>query len=371
MKVAIISHTEHYRQNNQIVGWGATVREINHLATAFDAVYHLAVLHEGEAPSSSLPYTAKNIHFIPLKPSGGTSLRAKWHVIAQAPATIRSVREVLSKVDVFQFRAPTGMGVYLIPWLIFFSKKPGWFKYAGNWMQPQAPWGYRIQKFWLSKFNNRPVTINGRWSGQPAHCLSFENPCLDEADMAQGKMAIAQKDFSDKLDFCFVGRLEDAKGVAKILDALAAVKSDKIGSIHLVGDGIQRKRYEAMAASLPYPVTFYGFLSREEVNKIYARSHIFLLPSDSEGFPKVLAEAMNFGCVPLVSDVSSIPQYIQDGKNGFLWRSQAISFPLYFSNWIHGLDKFDLRTIADQASQIAETFTYQHYIKRLCDEVLN
>ena len=43
-----------------------------------------------------------------------------------------------------------------------------------------------------------------------------------------------------------------------------------------------------------------------------------VLPSYSEGFPKVIAEAMNFGCIPIVSDISCIRQYIINGKNGFL-----------------------------------------------------
>ncbi len=371
MKLAIISHTEHYRHNDQIVGWGATIREINHLATIFDDIYHVAVLHEGEAPASSLPYTAANVHFVPLPPSGGSSLRDKWSVLAGAPKTIQTVREVLTRVDVFQFRAPTGMGVYLIPYLSWFTQKPGWFKYAGNWVQANPPLGYRLQKLWLTTFNRRPVTINGRWPGQPAHCLSFENPCLDEADIAAGKAALMQKDFSGKLDFCFVGRLEDAKGVHRILEAFRSIHSERIGAIHLVGDGPQRREYEQLATNLPYPIVFHGFLDRTAINAIYAQSHLFLLPSTaSEGFPKVIAEAMNFGCVPLVSDVSSIPQYIQDGENGFLWKTDLSRFETVFQSIISNMDQINLNSMAIRAQQIAGKFTYRYYNQRICELIL-
>ena len=83
---------------------------------------------------------------------------------------------LLGHIDYFQFRAPTGIGVYVIPFLTLYTKTPGWFKYAGNWNQNPAPLGYRIQRRFLKK-QNRIVTINGSWDNQPKHCLTFENPC--------------------------------------------------------------------------------------------------------------------------------------------------------------------------------------------------
>ena len=43
MKLAIISHTEHYpNQDGDIVGWGPTITEINHLLDRFEEIYHVA-----------------------------------------------------------------------------------------------------------------------------------------------------------------------------------------------------------------------------------------------------------------------------------------------------------------------------------------
>ena len=36
----------------------------------------------------------------------------------------------------------------------------------------------------------------------------------------------------------------------------------------------------------------------------------------SEGFPKVIAEAINFGCIPVVSNISAIGHYVKDNVNG-------------------------------------------------------
>ena len=220
MKLLIISHTEHFRRaDGHIAGWGPTVREINYLAEIFEEIYHVAPLHSGEAPPSCMVYESTRIHFVSLNPSGGHSLAAKAGILLQAPATIRTVMKTLRKVDLFQLRAPTGIGVYLLPWITTFCRKPGWVKYAGNWMQKNPPKGYAFQRWWLSKnFMRRVVTINGEWPGQPPHCISFENPTLNEKDRSDGIRVLSEKSYSESINFCFVGRLDEAKGVDRIID---------------------------------------------------------------------------------------------------------------------------------------------------------
>ena len=104
-KLLIISHTEHYKNTNgAIVGWGSTVTEINYLATQFDEIYHLAVFLNETSPPSSLAYTSENIHFVPLKATGGKNILQKLGVVWNAPSTIFKVIQFLEKVDVFQLR---------------------------------------------------------------------------------------------------------------------------------------------------------------------------------------------------------------------------------------------------------------------------
>ncbi len=59
-------------------------------------------------------------------------------------------------------------------------------------------------------------------------------------------------------------------------------------------------------------VTFHGWLPRTALGSVYFRPHIMILPSDSEGWPKVLSEGMAYGIVPLGSNVGSIPQYLAE-----------------------------------------------------------
>lgn len=374
MKVlTIISHTEHYkRADGSIVGLGSTVTEINHLILVFDEIRHIAMLHPSDAPSSALPYNSNNIKFIPIKAIGGTSIKDKLSILVQGPKVIKKIKKSLKDSDYFQFRAPTGIGVYVIPYLMLFTSKKGWFKYAGNWKQEYAPLAYRFQK-WLLKQQRRNVTINGFWDDQLKHCLSFENPCLTDLEIVNGNAIRINKNFSYPLELCFVGRLEPAKGLDILINAVANLSSEdrlKIKQIHLVGIGEKINDYKKKISKLKLPFTFHGYLSRNEVHKIYKLCHAIVLPSASEGFPKVIAEAMNYGCLPIVSNVSSISHYVGNNKNGFLIDIINVEGVkdklLQFLN----MSNEDYKLLASLENETLSHFSYNYYNNRIKNELL-
>ena len=376
MKLVVISHTEHYRQEDgALVGLGSTITEINHLLDLFDEIYHLAMLHSGQSPASALPYASDRIHFVPLPTVGGHRFHDKLTILWKAPKTLRILKRYLKRTDVFQFRAPTGIGVFVIPYLMFLVKKRGWYKYAGNWEQENAPLAYQFQR-WLLKRQSRKVTINGVWDNQPTQCLSFENACLTLDELEAGHKTSKDKNFDKtQLEFCFVGRVEEAKGIGMLIDALNMLDSkikSNIKAIHIVGGGSSGfSFYKRLAQNTGLPFIFYGALARNQVHDIYKLSHALILPSASEGFPKVLSEAMNYGCIPIVSNVSMIGNYIKHGVNGFLIEPLTVEVLhetiLEFVN----ISKFEFKALVEQARNSMELFTYTYYNRRLKDDVLN
>src|SRR5690606_41548197 len=113
---------------------------------------------------------------------------------------------------------------------------------------------------------------------------------LTNQELLDGQATIRTKTFDYPLDLCFVGRLEPAKGVGLILEALASLEKEelnKIGILHLVGAGQQMAAYQKQVEAMGLPVKFHGYLSRAAVHQIYKTSQAILLPSASEGFPKV------------------------------------------------------------------------------------
>tara|TARA_R100000935_G_scaffold1517_1_gene4893 strand:+ start:75357 stop:76472 length:1116 start_codon:yes stop_codon:yes gene_type:complete len=370
MKLAIISHTNHYTNSSDtIVGWGPTVSELNHLAPHFETIYHVAVLHPFlEAPASAIPYTAHNIELVPLQPTGGKTALDKLRIISSMPEVLSTIRNTLRKVDVFQFRGPTGIGVYVIPYLMWFSSKKGWFKYAGNWNQSHAPFAFALQR-WLLKQQSRKVTINGVWPAQPQQCISFENPCLTMAERTLGLEVIQKKTYEDPFHFCFVGRLDDAKGVHLIVEALLKLKgASSVGTMHFIGDGPKKETYKKTCETNAIEAVFHGFLPRENVFKIYEKCHFILLPSKSEGFPKVIAEGMNFGCIPIASNVSSIGQYIRE--SGFLVHpvnGQVLSDVMTKAM---NCGAYVLQEKAKAGHAVTESFTFEHYNNRVLSELI-
>ncbi len=371
MKIVVISHTNHfYNEEGQVVGWGPTIKEIDHLAEHFGEVVHVACLHGKEvtAPSSSLPYSNKNVKFVPIPTYGGVALKDKISIITSAATILRIVSREVKNADVFQFRAPTSMGMYVIPYLSLFSKKNGWYKYAGNWVRKEQPFSYTFQRWWLLTMQRRKITINGKWPNQHELCYSFENPCIEKEDRVQGNISLNDKSYDSPYRLCFVGRLDKEKGIYQMLDALNEYpKKEMFECIDIVGDSKEREDMEAYAQKLSLPVTFHGALPRKEVFGIYSKSHMILLPSESEGFPKVIAEAANFGCVPVVSNVSSIGHYVNE-SNGYLWKVGQSSFQEFFQGLEFKPDM--LKSKSKNAYEMAGLFTFDRYMKKLEEEII-
>jgi len=242
-----------------------------------------------------------------------------------------------------------------------------WAKYAGDWNRSGAePWSYRFQRWWLTQGLHRGlVTVNGRWPNQASHIRSFLNPCLTEAELNEGAEAARSKRLCRPVQLLFVGRLESAKGADVCLEIVAHLKKAGVAStLDLVGDGEERQGLECKAVELGVGASakFHGALPRERLGQFYARAHFILLPSIcSEGWPKVLSEAMAYGVVPIASAVSSIPQYLNRFSCGQVVGSRD---PRLFGNAIEA----NLRAPAlwegqsKNALKAAQNFSYTNYL---------
>lgn len=70
-------------------------------------------------------------------------------------------------------------------------------------------------------------------------------------------------------------------------------------------------------------VTFTGRIPREDAIRIMKSSNIFLLPSRGEGCPMTLLEAMQDGCIPVVSDAKhGSREILEDGDFGVIVRNE-------------------------------------------------
>ncbi len=118
----------------------------------------------------------------------------------------------------------------------------------------------------------------------------------------------------------FVGRLADVKGVQLLLEAVARLKSDLSDAIlTIVGDGELSAELEGQAKSKGLAdIRFTGAIGQAEVAEELAKSAVFVLPSYAEGVPVVLMEAMAAGRPVVSSDITGIPELVEDGVSGHL-----------------------------------------------------
>jgi len=322
MKLVVVSHTPHYGGAIGMLGFEPTVREIDHLATLFEEVTHVAPVHDVPAPGCAGAYAAQNVRVRPVGPAGGTGLKDKVGVLLRVPEYACAIREELRSADVVHVRCPANISLVAL-WLLTIIRAPGrrWFKYAGNW-QPRGrePLSYRLQRFWLRhRLAGGVVTINGRPDPERRHIRFFYNPCLTEQELARGASLAEKKVLHEPWRLLFAGRLEMEKGPGEALWAAAELRRRGIETvIDLAGDGRYRSVLERQAAELNMSsgATFHRWLPRSRLEDAYAQAHFVILPSSAEGWPKVLSEAMAFGAVPIASDVSCIGDVLRSFGTG-------------------------------------------------------
>jgi len=114
-----------------------------------------------------------------------------------------------------------------------------------------------------------------------------------------------------------VARFEPQKDHATLLLALSGLQ-DHPWELDLVGDGPLRAAMEKLAADhgIGGRVHFLG--QRTDVDRLLARSQIYLLASHWEGFPLSILEAMRAALPVVASDVGGVSEAVEDGTTGYV-----------------------------------------------------
>jgi glycosyltransferase involved in cell wall biosynthesis len=125
-------------------------------------------------------------------------------------------------------------------------------------------------------------------------------------------------------DIIYAGMLIPRKGVHHLINAFAQITREFPKShLVLVGEA-ENKTYatalkqQSRDLGVEDRVDFVGKVSQVELATRMRKSRVFVLPTYSEGLPRVVFEAMAVGLPVIASAVSGIPEIVQDGKEGFL-----------------------------------------------------
>ena len=366
-KLTIVSDTAIFCDKGKYFAFGPVVREVENFEYLFEEITWIGFNRLDKQNDLSMQeIKSKKINVVFLKNVGGKKVLSFLNIVFNYPAMLYIIIKHIYTAEVVHTRAPSHPAFIAVIVSFFLRKKIWWNKFAGSWNSKTLPFFYKVQKNILIKAKHTKVTINGFWENQPQHCLSFENPCLTNNDLAAGKISSDNKKFEAPFIFTFVGRLESAKGVDRIIEALQSIPLDKIAQVHFIGDGEKTIFYKEKTTFLKDKIHYHGFLGKERVHQILAESHFLLLPSDSEGFPKVIAEAACYGAIPIVSNVGSIAHYIND-SNGFVWDLNSNkSYTSIVAKAINA-NSLELKKQSIKIQEVAQKFTFTNYLEKLHD----
>lgn len=123
----------------------------------------------------------------------------------------------------------------------------------------------------------------------------------------------------DTLQLAFVGRLEAVKNPALLIDVLAddtwRTREWRL-SLYGAGEDCVALQEQVRRAGLTERIRFAGYAT--DISAIWATHHALLLPSNLEGVPLALIEAMLCGRPAIATDVGGISEWLEEGVSGFL-----------------------------------------------------
>lgn len=131
--------------------------------------------------------------------------------------------------------------------------------------------------------------------------------------------SLAERDLRGPFRLLFLGRIEDqSKGVLALPDIVRALPPE--ARLTIAGDGPDLAKLKRRCLAFGERITFLGGVRYDAVGELLARHHAMIMPSRFEGFGLTLIEAMAAGCVPVVSQIRGVTDWIvQDGCNGLVF----------------------------------------------------
>jgi glycosyltransferase involved in cell wall biosynthesis len=206
----------------------------------------------------------------------------------------------MARADAIHVRCPGNLGLIGLVLAPAFSHRLV-AKYAGQWNGfAGEPWTGRLERFLLrSRWWRGPVTVYGEWPDQPHQIVPFFTSMMTAGQIEHAAAIAGEKRLDVPLRVLYSGMLETRKRVDALLDAVTIATARGVRlELAIVGDGPERQSLARRAADsgVGHLVRFAGALPFERALEWYEWAHCLVLPScHSEGWPKVVAEAMAYG----------------------------------------------------------------------------
>ena len=146
--------------------------------------------------------------------------------------------------------------------------------------------------------------------GRETHFIpnGVNRPQIREANLITEKFGLKKDSY-----ILFLGRLVPEKGIRYLVEAFKNVRTDK--KLVIAGGSSDTDSFMTELKELAKDddrILFTGFVQGAMLDELYSHAYIYTLPSDLEGMPLSLLEAMSYGNCCLVSDIPECAEVVED-----------------------------------------------------------
>ncbi|WP_298516031.1 glycosyltransferase family 4 protein [uncultured Kordia sp.] len=370
MKFLIITHVLHAKKEAKYLAYAPYVKEMNLWLKYVDKVTIVApLLADKEIRPIDIAYQHDNIDFRSIPAFNLLSIKSILKTLLVLPVIFFKIIGAMRKADHIHLRCPGNIGLIGCIAQIFFPSKTKTAKYAGNWdPKSKQPLSYRLQKrilsntFLTKKMN---VLVYGDWKNQTKNIKSFFTATYRDSDKGE----VLKRTLKNTIRFSFVGSLAPGKRPLLTIQIVEELrKRNHNVRLDVFGDGAKREELETYIAEnqLKEFITLHGNVTAEEVKEVHKTAHFMMLPSKSEGWPKVVAEAMFWGSLPIVTKISCVPYMLDEGNRGILIEPNVSTAVEAIENVLQSPRKYQEKVDkAIEWSRIYTLDTFENEIKSL------
>ena len=340
MKFAIITHATHKVNDNKIYAYEPYIKEMNLWLQFVKEVKIVAPIINEEITVVESNYSLNNLEVDEIPLIDALTFKNKIISFLKLPYILYKIFKAMLWADHIHLRCPGNIGLLGCFVQIFFPTKNKTVKYAGNWdPNSKQPISYCIQKWIISNTfltRNCKVLVYGNWENQSKNIIPFFTASYSKNEI----ISLPNKNTSALIKFIYVGTF--SKGKQPLLSVKTIQKLHHKGyevQLNMYGNGSEYYNINNFIKenNLDEVVFLKGNQPKEIVKKAYQESHFLIFISKSEGWPKVVAEAMFWKCLPISSKVSCVNYMLDNSKRGSVLKSdvnenEVVSEILYYLN---------------------------------------
>lgn len=318
----VVTHVRHRKTSDgRLWAYGPYVREMDLWFRNVEQVRLVAPLVDGVPTAIECAYVRSDIEFVSVPAFNFTTMKNLVNACLTLPGIAAVIVAGMQWSDHIHLRCPGNMGLLGAALQILFPLKRKTAKYAGNWdWGSRQPLSYRVQQMLLRNTlltQNMTALVYGAWPDRTRNILPFFTASFHDDEVEP----ISPRSLQGELRFIFVGSLTEGKRPLLAVKVVHRLREMGLPAcIELLGEGPERWSIEQYTNThgLASVVTARGNVDRETVKKSLKEAHFLFLLSSSEGWPKAVAEAMFFACLPISTPVSCVPQMLDHGRRGLL-----------------------------------------------------